>query len=116
MNTQTRTLEARRTRTQTKQPPLVSGLMAGIAFFIHVILSIINFNFTALVNGIPLHQSNVNTLIFAIIQPLAVAGLIAPILSIIRHSDFISEFKNILFVAVGFFVIYSLAEMSGMFR
>jgi hypothetical protein len=101
-------------RTHTKYTPLISTTMAGIAFFIHVILSIINFNFTALVNDIPLHQSNVNTLIMAIIQPLAVAVIVAPVLSTIRNSDFITEFRNILFLAVGLFVVYALADMSGL--
>lgn len=97
-----------------KHPPIIGTTMAGIAFFIHVALSVINFNFTAMVNGIPLHQSNVNMLIFMVIQPVAVAGLIAPIVVVARHSDFITEFRTVLFITVGFFVIYTLANMAGM--
>ncbi len=102
------------TRTRVKHPPLISNTMAGIAFFIHVLLSVINFNFTALVNEIPLHQSNVNTLIFMVVQPVFVACLLAPLMSVIRHSDFITEFRNMLFVAVGLYVVYALADMAGM--
>jgi len=102
------------TRTKVKQPPIIGTTMAGMAFFIHVVLSIINFNFTAMVNGIPLHQSNLNLLILSILQPLAVAGLIAPIIVVARHTDFLSEFRTTLFIAVGCFVVYQLAEMAGM--
>lgn len=102
------------TRTKAKHPPLINTSMAFIAFFIHVILSVVNFNFTAMVQDIPLHQTNVNLLFFAILQPLAVAGLIAPVIVVAKHSDFMTEFRTVLFIAVGCFVIYTLAEMAGM--
>lgn len=103
-------------RTQIKHPPLISNTMAGIAFTIHIILSVINFNFTTLINGIGLHQSNINTLILAVIQPVLVATLVAPILCIVRHTDFLSEFRNILFLSVGLFVVHALADVAGIFR
>lgn len=102
------------TRTKAKHPPIISNTMATIAFFIHVILSVINFNFSALVNGIPLHQSNVSILIFVVIQPALVACLIAPVMSVVRHSDYFTEFRNILFITVGLYVVYALADMAGL--
>lgn len=104
------------TRTQVKHLPFISTPMAGIAFFIHIIISVINFNFIALINNIPLHQSNISTLLFMIIQPLLVAILIAPILSLVRHTDFIDGFRNILFTTITLYLLYTLADMSGMFR
>ncbi|WP_283789481.1 hypothetical protein QNI23_017110 (plasmid) [Bermanella sp. WJH001] len=100
-------------RTRAKQAPLINTTLASVAFFIHVLLCVINFNFSAYINEIPLHQSNVNTLIFAVIQPVFVACLVAPVLCIARHTDFMTEFKNILFIAISLFVVYSLADMSG---
>ncbi|MGR6873024.1 hypothetical protein ACU6U9_12110 [Pseudomonas sp. HK3] len=100
-------------RTQAKRPPIISKAMVVAACFIHVALSIINFNFTALVNGIALHNSHVNTLMLAMIQPAIVAAILAPILCTLRHTDFIDEFRNILFIAVGLFMIYTLADMAG---
>ncbi|MFT5592549.1 MAG: hypothetical protein ACI8SR_000908 [Oceanicoccus sp.] len=104
------------TRTHSKHAPAVTTAMAAVAFIIHVILSVIDFNFTALINEMPIKQSGLNTLIFSIIQPLALAAFIAPVLLIIRHSNFITEFKNILFIAVGLFIIYTLADMAGITR
>ena len=100
-------------QTRDKQAPIINTTLANVAFLIHFLLCVINFNFTAYINEIPLHQSNVNTLILAIVQPVFVACLIAPTLSIARHTNFIAEFKNILFIAISLFVVYSLADMAG---
>jgi len=102
------------TRTKVQHPPLIGSTMAGVAFFIHVALCVINFNFTAMMNEIPMHQTNINMLMFSILQPVAVAGLIAPVIVVARHSSFLIEFRTTLFVAVGCFVVYNLAEMAGM--
>lgn len=102
------------TRTQIKNPPLISNAMAIIAFIIHVALSVIQFNFNTLIHGIGFQQSDLNTLILSVVQPIFVAGLVAPILSMVRHTDFISEFRSILFLAIGLFVLHALAEMAGL--
>lgn len=97
-----------------QHPPLIGNTITGITFSIYLMLCVINFNFSALVHGTPFHQTDVSMLIMTLLQPVAVAGFIAPFIAVARHSNFMAEFRSVFFIAVGCFVTYILWQMTGM--
>ena len=98
---------------KTKKESLFTTPMITTAFILHFVLACISFNFHILNLGIPMHQANIGGLLLEILNPLIFALVLAPFLTMARHSEFKEEYKSLLFIGASFSILYSLSKLIG---